>query len=60
MSAQSDKRMRDWLGKARSARMTEIMRGAAWNKPKPPAIKQRLDDLEEARDLKALMGQDPY
>lgn len=55
-----DTQMRDWLNIAIRSRASNIMRGAGKAPPKIKAHKSRLDDYEQAKQLKALIGQDPY
>lgn len=55
-----DTQMRDWLSIAISSRTSTIMRGVRQSRPKPKDLKERLDALEQAQQLKTLIGQDPY
>ena len=55
-----DTQMRDWLSIAISSRTSSIMRGVRRSQPKPKDLKERLDALEQAQQLKTLIGQDPY
>jgi hypothetical protein len=55
-----DTQMRDWLNAAIRTRASTIMRGAEKAPPKLKAYKSRLDDYEQAQQLKALIGKDPY
>lgn len=55
-----DTRMRDWINIAISSRSSSIMRGMRPTPSRPKDLKDRLDELEQARQLKELIGQDPY
>ena len=55
-----DTQMRDWLNIAISARASSVMRGVRQAPTKSKELKNRLDALEQARQLKELIGQDPY
>lgn len=55
-----DTQMRDWLNVAISARNNTLMRGLRRAPPRSKDLKKRLDALEQAQQLKTLIGQDPY
>jgi hypothetical protein len=55
-----DTQMRDWLNIAISARASSAMKGVKHPPTRSKELKTRLDDHEQARQLKELIGKDPY
>ncbi|MFK7088658.1 hypothetical protein AAFM71_07560 [Chromobacterium violaceum] len=54
-------RMRDWLSSAQAARIEDIGRGISRRSPPlDPELKRRRDEAEQRRQLRELIGADPY
>ncbi|WP_137010116.1 hypothetical protein [Aquitalea aquatilis] len=56
-----DTQMRDWIAVTAEARSRTVMRGVQFKtKPVSADLKKRKDDAEQRRQLRELIGTDPY